>query len=297
MLLMLSNLPVLSNDTAGQFRPHGLRLNFITLAAPARPAGAPRQSLRGPVRPIALSIVLVAVTLAQTPQPDKKIEFEVASIRPSNQKDSQDIDMNQGRFQTRNATLKVLIADAYGIDIKEIFGGPKWVDSDGFDINAKIPEEFAHGGTKEKLLRPMVQSLLADRFQLVIHREPRQISGYFLVVAKKWPKMEPAKAGEEANLHSNRGHLSAENVTIETLARHLSYDTEKLVVDRTELTGGFDFKLDWMPEKSGPKPEPFSDGGPSIFTAVQEQLGLRLESAQVPIQAIVIDRAEKPDPN
>ena len=140
----------------------------------------------------------------------------------------------------------------------------------------------------------MVQSLLADRFQLVIHREPRQISGYLLTVAKNGPKMKAVKGGETGtNLHSNSGHLIAEHVTMETLARHLTYDAGKIVADRTGLKGGFNFELDWAPAQPEPKTDA-ADSRPSISTALKEQLGLKLEPARVPIQAIVIDRAEKP---
>lgn len=140
----------------------------------------------------------------------------------------------------------------------------------------------------------MIQSLLADRFQLIIHREPQQISGYALVVAKKGPKMERAKPDQkDSHTDSNNTHLRAENVTMEAFANHLSYDIEKLVVDKTGLTGGFNFELDWVPERL----ESSSDDRTSIFTALQEQLGLKLESAKVSTLAIVVDRAEKPDSN
>jgi uncharacterized protein (TIGR03435 family) len=224
-------------------------------------------------------------------------EFEVASIRPANQTRSQDISTDTGRFQTRDITLKTLIGEAYGIDVREIFGGPKWVDSDGFDINAKIPDEFAHGGRQEKLPQ-MIQSLLAARFELVIHREPREMSGYELVVGKNGLKMEAAKTSDQGrSLHSGNTHMKAENITMETLAKHLSYEVDKLVVDKTGLTGGFNFELEWMPARLDTKAEASPEILPSIFTALQEQLGLRLESAQVPIQAIVIDRAERPEEN
>ena len=189
------------------------------------------------------------------------------------------------------------MAYAFDIDASEIFGGPKWMDSDGFDINAKIPEEFAHGGAQDKTAQ-MIQNLLARRFQMAIHREQRQISGYLLVVAKKGPKIALAKADEkDTGMHTKNWHLVATNVTMEALAKYLTHYADKPVVDKSELSGGFNFELVWMPEKLDTKPEASADPRPSIFTAVQEQLGLRLESAQVPIQAIVIDRAEKPDPN
>jgi len=249
-----------------------------------------------------LSIALAALALAQTPEAAKKPEFEVASVRPAKDDNSHDVTGRSGFFRTHNVTLKRLIAIAYHIDIGEdlgeVSGGPKWVYSDGFDVNAKIPDEFAHGAGARQRLGQMLQSLLADRFQLVIRREQRQVAGYALLTAAKRPKMEPAKPGEKGqSVRSHNGRLTAVNSTMQTLAGHLSAAIEKPVADHTGLTGGFNFELDWMPERLSAKPEASSDSGPSIFTALQEQLGLKLESAQVPIQVIVIDRAERPSEN
>jgi bla regulator protein blaR1 len=231
----------------------------------------------------------------QTPPPEKRAEFEVASIRRANDDGNHDIDSDEGMYRTHNLSLKRLIATAYEIDLRQIYGGPNWVDSESYDITAKFPKGAAL--THEKVLQ-MLQSLLADQFQLVIHREPRQISGYELVVAKKGLKMERAKPDQkDSNVHSNSTHLKAENVTMEKLARSLSRnrDVGELVVDKTGLTAGFNFELDWSPEQPNSKPDASPDDRPSIFTALQEQLGLKLESAKIPIPAIVIDRAVKPE--
>jgi bla regulator protein BlaR1 len=252
------------------------------------------------MRKSALSIAMatLTLTLAQTPGPEKRAAFEVASIRRAVQDGDHDSDTNGSLFRAHNLTLKRLIASAYEIDIGRIYEGPNWVDSEGYDITAKIPTEFVQQ-TRDRLPQ-MIQSLLADRFQLVIHREPRQVSGYALVVAKKGSKMEQAKPdGKGSDMHANSTHITAKNLTMEAFARALSRnpDIGELIVDKTGLTGGFNFALDWMPRRLESKVEPSPDDRPSIFTAVQEQLGLRLESAKVPIQAIVVDRAEKPEGN
>jgi uncharacterized protein (TIGR03435 family) len=242
----------------------------------------------------ALWIALAALLSAQTPVPEKKVEFEVASIRPAKQDGDHDLDSDRGFFRTHNLTLKRLIASGWEIDIGQVFGGPSWMDSDSYDIAARIPAEFAQQ-TREKAPL-MIRSLLIDRFQLVIHREPREVSGYALVVAKKGPKMERAKPdGTGSHTNSNNTHLTAKNVTMEAFARSLTSnrDIGKLVVDKTGLTGGFNFQLDWMPERL----ESSSDDRTSIFTALQEQLGLKLESAKVTTLAVVVDRAEKPESN
>lgn len=246
----------------------------------------------------ALAIAMAASMLAQTPATEKKAEFEVASIRPAIQDGNHDSDVDNDLVRIHNLTLKRLIANAWQIDPGQISGGPSWIDSDGFDINARIPAELVR--QRRDVVPQMLQSLLADRFQLVIHREPRQISGYALVVAKKGAKMEPASAGEkDSDIRSTNTHLTGRNVTMEAFARHLSRnrDIGKLVVDRTGLTSAFNFELDWMPQQFDAKPEASSDDRPSIFTALQEQLGLKLESAAVPALAIVIDHAEKPGDN
>ena len=238
------------------------------------------------MKKLALWIAMGALLPAQ--------EFEVASIRPAKQDGNHDLDSDRGFFQTHNLTLKRLIASAWEIDDAQIFGGPNWMDSDSWDINARIPAEFAQ--QTSQTVPVMIRSLLADRFRLVIHREPREVSGYTLVVAKKGPKMERAKADQNgSSSHSNNTHLKAENVTMEALAKRLSgnRDLGKLVVDKTGLTGGFNFELDWLPERL----ESSSDDQTSIFTSLQEQLGLKLESAKVTTLAIVVDRAEKPEGN
>ena len=187
------------------------------------------------MKTVALSILMATLALAQTPGLEKKLEFEVASIRPAVQDGSHDLDVDRGLYRTHNLTLKQLIAYAYDVDLSQIYGGPNWVDSDSYDVNARIPEEFT--GQTGDTVPPMVQSLLADRFKLVIHREPRQISGYALVLAKTGSKMERAKEGQKgSNAHSNNTHLSAQNVTMEAFARRLSRnpDIGRVVVVRPD---------------------------------------------------------------
>ena len=252
------------------------------------------------MRRIVVAIAAAALMWAQAPDPAKpdlykKVEFEVASIRPAIDDHAHDTDTDRGFFHTHNLTLKRLISDAYRVDMRQIFGGPAWVDSDSYDINAKIPAEFAESRTRDTIPE-MLQSLLADRFHLVIHREPRQASGYLLVVTKKGPKMQPtAPDAQGSNSHTKKTHLTAENVSMAGLARYLSRNNDigAMVIDKTGLTGGFNFELDWAPERVAAA----SDDRVSIFTAIVEQLGLKLESAKVPIEAIVIDRAEKPEGN
>ncbi len=251
----------------------------------------------------ALSMAMAVLTLAQTDQLNKPA-FEVASIHQAKDDGHHGSDAEQGSFTTHNLTLKRLIAIAYDIDARQIYGGPNWLDSDSYNISAKIPAEFTQHRTREKVPE-MIQSLLAERFQLVIHREPRQISGYKLVVAqsavaRNGAPLTPATPDERgSSINSKNSHLTAKQASMEAFAKHLSHDRDigMLVVNDTGLAGGFDFELDWLPEALRSKADASPDDRPSIFTALQEQLGLKLESAKVTMLAVVVDHAEKPDAN
>lgn len=236
------------------------------------------------MKPLALLLAMAALTSAQ--------EFEVASIRPAVQDGNQDSDSDNGRFRTHNLTLKRLIAHGWDVDESEVLGGPNWTDTDSWDIDAKIPAEYVHRTPEQ--MRQMIRGLLANRFQLAVHREPRQVSGFALVTAKNGPRMKPAKPnGRGSGFSTQNTHMVATDVTMEEFARRLSRsrDIGKLVADKTGLAGPFDFVLDWAREGDT------TDDRPSIFTALREQLGVKLESARVTFEAVVIDRAAKPGGN
>lgn len=238
------------------------------------------------------TILLFAAASSLLVAQEKRPAFDVAAIRLSQQDDGQDIDVDAGVFRAHNVTLKRLIALAYTVDMSEILEGPKWLDSDRYDINAKIPADFV--GQRPSRVPDMIANLLAERFQLALHREPREIPGFALVVAKKGPKLSPAKPDEkDSDMRSNGRHLIATNVPMEKFAKRLAREAGGPVEDRTGLQGGFDFELDWTPEKLEAVQDLSSDM-PSIFVALQEQLGLKLESAKIQGSAVVIDGAVKP---
>jgi bla regulator protein blaR1 len=245
--------------------------------------------------PLAIGIIDTRVLQGQSaPAPAPK--YEVATIRPAKQDEERGFDTEKGRFMAHNVTMKALVARAYNVDIGLISGGPKWVDSDRYDINAKFADELAQPTSDQG--RMMLQNLLTDRFQLVIHREPAEVPGYALVIAKNGPKMDRADPDLKGiKIRSRDNHLIAQNVTMEAFAKDLNRIVGKMVVDRTGLSGYFKFELDWMPERPVANMEPSSEDRPSIFTALQERLGLRLESAKIPTTAVVIDRVEKPSAN
>jgi uncharacterized protein (TIGR03435 family) len=163
-------------------------------------------------------------------------------------------------------------------------------------------------------MRERLRALLAERFQLTLHRETKEQSVYALVVAKGGPKLQQGQAKEATGprgpmMRMGRGELSGQGVELEMLTRTLSSQLGRTVIDRTGLKGNFDFKLTWTPDpgqSAGPPgglpagadaPPPPDPNGPSVFTALQEQLGLRLESQKGPVEMLVIDRVEKPSEN
>jgi uncharacterized protein (TIGR03435 family) len=219
--------------------------------------------------------------------------FEVASIKPS-------AEMGRGMsFQkkpggtitTTNTTLKDLMVFAYDVRPFQISGGPSWVESAGFNIIAK-PEG---GEPPPEQMRTMLQKLLADRFQMTLHRETREMPVYALVVAKGGPKFH-ASTSDHLSISGGRGQIVFQNVPIKLLAENLAQKLGRTVLDKTDLKGSYDFTLHWIDEKSG-TPESADTSGPSIFTALQEELGLKLDSTKGPVEILVIDRAAKPSEN
>ena len=233
----------------------------------------------------AIALVLTTLALAQTP------EFEVASIKPTATKDgSLSVRfLPGGRYSIRNLTLKQLLESAYSMQDYQVAGGPPWITESGFDIEAKGTGD----PTREQMLQ-MVQTLLTDRFHLAMHRETRQLPVYALVVAKNGPKLQPA-AANAGYPKLKRGEFVIPKMSIAELANLLVLDVKRPVKDETGLQGNFAFTLEWNPDLRDTVDQP--GARPSIFTALQEQLGLKLESTKGPVEVLVIDRAEKPTEN
>jgi len=145
----------------------------------------------------------------------------------------------------------------------------------------------------------MMQALLADRFKLALHRDTKELPVYALTIARGGPKLS-ASGGEFPRMRIGRGQIEAQKWTMAKFASDLARQLGRPVIDRTELAGTYDFKLEWTPDESQPgSAEPggertISVVGPSIFTALQEQLGLRLESTKGPVEILVVDHVEKP---
>ncbi len=280
---------------------------------------------RNPIRVTAIFVILSGVAVAQT---EARPQFEVASIKPAapDQRGQYIRTMPGGRVNVTNMTLKQMIELAWRIQPFQISGGPSWFDSLRWDISAK-PETTP----KPEEISLMIQALLEDRFQLTIHRENRELPIYALVVKKEGklgPGLKESKEGSCAAFDPTKSpppppepgkprsmgcgsmmmsprQLTATGVPVGNLAPSLSRMLGRKVIDKTGLTEKFDIVLEWTPDESQamrPPPDattaPAADSSlPSLFTALQEQLGLKLESQKGPVEIFVIDRAEKPSEN
>ena len=213
--------------------------------------------------------------------------FEVASVKPSAEI-SGNMSIGRapdGRFMATNTSLKDLVMWAYDVRSFQVSGGPSWTESAAFNVVAK-PES---GEAQVQQLRTMVQKLLEERFQMSLHRETKEVPVYALTIAKSGSKLRDSVSAEMGISGGGRGRMSYKKVSMSLLATQLSQQLGKAIVDRTGLTGEYDFNLEWAPDDNAE--------GPSLFTALQEQVGLKLESAKGPVELLIIDRASKPTEN
>jgi uncharacterized protein (TIGR03435 family) len=245
----------------------------------------------------ALTTLALCIPAATHAQSTAAQQFEVASVKPSqaDPNSSAGIRTRHGRLDGNNVTLKRCIMGAYAVGPHQIAGGPGWIDSDRFEISAKADRPI----DDDDALMLLLQGLLADRFKLVLHRETRTIRAFVLEASKNGPKLEKAEPGEASTntSTSNTGvEIDARYTTMDAFAKILARKMELPVVNRTGLPGIFNFKLRWTPERAK-VPDTGAAEAPSIFTAIQEQLGLRLRSQKAPVEILVIDHAEKPSEN
>ncbi|HSY35089.1 MAG TPA: TIGR03435 family protein [Acidobacteriaceae bacterium] len=239
---------------------------------------------------IALALLNTGQLLSQTP-PAQPASFEVASVRvsPADHGYTSISPSGAERFTATNTPLKVLIELAFGVDGNQITGKFGWLDTACYDVQAKPPTDE---GLSYEELRPFLQNLLATRFHLVAHRETRHVSGYSLVVAKGGPKLTAAKEASTGGYILPDG-LRSPGASIKTLASMLATPAGRPVIDKTGLAGTYSIDLKYAPEGS-----PDSEL-PSMFAAIQEQLGLKLEPQKdVPLAMLVVDDVDKmPTPN
>lgn len=232
--------------------------------------------------------------------------FEVATVKPSdpNRPGRRLFSIRGTEVTAVYTTVSDLIVFAYGVHVGQISGAPAWVESDKFDITGK-PE--GGGQPNPNQFKTMLQKLLADRFQLTLHRDKKQLTVYALTVGKERTKLTRSDvASPIPNLIFRAGNWPVQNATMEEFAGVMQAHLDRPVLDQTGLKGRFDFQLQWTPDEtpfasSGgpgeqPKPERV-DSLPDLFTAIQQQLGLKLESTKAQVDVLVIDRVEKPSEN
>jgi bla regulator protein blaR1 len=242
-------------------------------------------------RGLAIAGIAAAMSMPTISQPPAAArgEFEVASIKRSDPSHigAQTYFVPGGKFTALTAPLKSLVCFAYQLRDHQVAGGPGWIDSEPFDISAKaeVPASYDE-------IRIMLQTLLADRFQLKFHRETKEQPVYALVLAKNGPKLQEVKNEGRGVGSGARGRINGNGADMATLATVLADKLGRSVIDRTGLKGVYDFLLTWTPDEVRA-----DDPGPSLFTAIQEQLGLKLESTKGPVEVLVIDHAEKPSEN
>jgi uncharacterized protein (TIGR03435 family) len=224
--------------------------------------------------------------------------FEVATIRATGPSSDGHTHINYppgDRFSATNITVLALMQWAYNMPEKQILDGPAWLASTRFDFQAKADTDQIKGLTGEQdrdLKRRMVQALLTDRFHLAVHRETRTLPAYDLVVAKGGSKLQLSKSNGKS-FGVGRTHFNGEGLTMMLIAEELSLITGRVVVDKTNLADRYDLKLEWTADDA-PAPD---NSAPSLFTAVQEQLGLKLEPAKEAAPVLVIDHVDPPTAN
>lgn len=266
------------------------------------------------------TLTALAVTVAFA-QPKS---FDVASIKPNASNDHRImIRFAPGGFSATGMTVRMLIGQAYGIRDFQIQNAPAWIASDRFDINAKaegLPERVPR-----ELMQTLLQNLLAERFGFKAHFEDKEGQVYNLVVAKGGPKLKVSEAPaggpgpggpggpQRGMIRMGRGQFSATGGNMANLTQMLAQTVGRPVLDKTELKDNYDIELNWTPEPGQGMGGPFGAGGPplppgvtlppvdpngpTLFTALQEQLGLKLDSAKGNVQMLMVDSVSKPTEN
>jgi len=248
----------------------------------------------------AMGVVCLAVTLrAQVPGLSSAAGFEVASIKPAKAgQQGSAMRPGKGSITLSNFTLRQMILYAWDLRDHQVSGGPGWVETQGFDVSAKI-ERRPGSVVKMELL---MQKLLEERFQLKMHPELRDGSVYALVVGRDGTRIPDSASGVGQGKSVGNGFLKSRGMTMASLAQSLASVLGRNVLDETGLTGQYEVKLEWAPDVGPISEEQRADLSAaverrSIFSAVQEQLGLKLEPRKGKVQFFVIDGAEKPGEN
>jgi uncharacterized protein (TIGR03435 family) len=224
--------------------------------------------------------------------------FEVATIKPSQPNDPTDGFHTRGRHLfIENQTVNKLVAFAYGMNGKQISGGPAWLESERFDIDG-VPNIDGTPSLKQE--QGMVRKLLTDRFAVTLHKEKKELAVYAITVAKSGPKLTKSVGeligmpSQDASQHGTELEMSFKNMSMADFAFCMQFFLDRPIVDQSGIAGKYDFTLKWSFDDSATGD---ANAAPGLFTAVQQQLGLKLEAVKAPADVIVIDHVERPSAN
>ena len=278
------------------------------------------------MRKLALTVLVALGVAVVLPAQEKDATFEVASVKANKSGDGNGNMRGVGsdRVVATNMPVRPMITFAYQVAGYQLIGGPGWLTTERYDINAKMEAPptsvipFIPGSTTPNPMQLALRHLLEDRFKLRTHRETREMDIYALVMARPGggpgPGLKPttqdcSKAVEAqrpgapppgapgqpfCGISGSPGRVKFGGLPASSFATALAGPAGRMVVDRTGMTGSWDFELTFAPENRGPDAPPADPNAPSFFTAIQEQLGLRLESTKGPVDVLVIDSVEKP---
>jgi uncharacterized protein (TIGR03435 family) len=274
-------------------------------------------------KPALAFAVLLPFAIAQAPSapppPEQPLAFDVVSIHRAKVENvvKGDIEYHQiflrtmdDGYSAENVNIRFLIAEAYHVKLDAVIGGPDWIDSDCYNVSAKIAG--SDGAAPPKLTtgqrRQMLQALLADRFKLALHSDTREATVYNLSVAAGGSNLHPTEPASSSSgaakpfsgypAYTAAGHVTGQSVSLASLCDFLSSTLRHPVTDKTGLTGKYDFQLQWTPDPVAAADAPAAaDSGPSLFAAVEEQLGLKLVPGKGPVTTLVIDHIDRPSDN
>jgi len=285
------------------------------------------------MRQLMLTLCFAGAVAIVVPAQEKDATFEVASVKPNKSGDTNGMlrMLPGGRVSASNMPVRPIITFAYQLAQYQLIGGPGWLTSDRYDLIAKLEGDpgpvFAPSGTAPNPMQLALRNLLEDRFKLKVHRETREMDIYALVMAKPGggpgPNLKPttqdcAAAAAAAQrgapppssaatgvpfcgIQGGPGRIRFGGLPASALAQAFSGPAGRMVVERTGLSGAWDFELNYAAEgrgaPGGADAAPADPNAPSLFTAIQEQLGLKLESTKGPVEVLVIDSVERPTEN
>jgi uncharacterized protein (TIGR03435 family) len=263
------------------------------------------------IRRCLLVVALVSVHASAQTRPAQELAFEVVSVKPNRSSETMmKMENFPSGFVANNTPLSFLIMRAFDVSTENIMDEPGWIHTERFDVEARVGEGDRDSYRNRALSRAMLRSLLIDRFKLSVRDIPQNGRGYSLELARSDGRLGGqlrsstlvCKEAGKCLLEAVAGQLRGQGIPVGRLASYLGLALGTVVSDKTGLTGTYDFELRWAPDQRSPQPlvdvaVAANVGEGSLFTAVIEQLGLRLQPTTISQRSIVVDHVERPQPN